>query len=146
MLCNISLLTTKLAVALGQCYCWWFPKICLNYRVVDPDWFFTDPDGAIFAQSGSGSGSKLKQNFRRQFPSQIHNHNPQPLLKISKIYIVFVQVSGGAICDMETKAGYTPLHVAAHFGQVGWLSTFLLSYFFLQEITGTALVAPFSLY
>ena len=31
-----------------------------------------------------------------------------------------VQVAGGATCDMETQAGYTPLHVAAHFGQVDW--------------------------
>jgi hypothetical protein len=35
-------------------------------RVVDPDWFNTDPDPAFLP-----NGSKLKQNFRRQFLSQI---------------------------------------------------------------------------
>ena len=29
-----------------------------------------------------------------------------------------IQVDSGCNCDLETKAGYTPLHVAAHFGQV----------------------------
>jgi hypothetical protein len=31
-----------------------------------------------------------------------------------------MQVAGDAVCDVETKAGYTPLHVAAHFGQVSF--------------------------
>ena len=31
---------------------------------------------------------------------------------------LLIQVDSTCNCDLETKAGYTPLHVAAHFGQV----------------------------
>ena len=38
----------------------------------------------------------------------------------------YFQVDSGADCDAETKAGYTPLHVAAHFGQINMVK-FLLA-------------------
>ena len=41
------------------------------------------------------------------------------------LYIFPFKVENGADCDSETKAGYTPLHVAAHFGQLNMVK-FLL--------------------
>ncbi len=40
--------------------------------------------------------------------------------KVNSIQIIFLAIlaANGAELDAETKAGYTPLHVACHFGSV----------------------------
>merc|ERR1719232_2138070 len=45
---------------------------------------------------------------------------------MDKTEVARLLVDSGADCDAETKAGYTPLHVAAHFGQVNMVK-FLLA-------------------
>ena len=45
---------------------------------------------------------------------------------LHRIELSVFQVDSGAECDNETRAGYTPLHVAAHFGQINMVR-YLLS-------------------
>ncbi len=57
------------------------------------------------------------------------------------------QVAGDAVCDVETKAGYTPLHVAAHFGQVSYMSVVgyrlsWLSYLTNNQLKGSVQYIP----
>lgn len=58
-----------------------------------------------------------------------------------KVNVAAVLVKNGAKIDPPTKAGYTPLHVACHFGQINMIR-FLLQHG--SDVNATTSVSKFS--